>query len=321
VPTQNALLERESARFAEDVAALSGDGAGDRFGLAVSGGPDSMAMLLLAHAAFPGQIAAATVDHGLRTESGDEARFVASVCAAHGIPHEILTLETLPRGNVSAAARAARYDALDAWATAQALDWVMTAHHADDQLETMVMRLNRASGVGGLAGVRKRHGRIVRPLLGWRRAELSAIVDAACICAVEDPSNRDDRYDRARLRKLLANNDFLDTVAVSASASALADADAALDWMVARLRGERFSQSGAFWFYDAHDLPRELRRRALIDCLRVIDPATHPRGDAVERVLVALSTGKVVTIGKVRCDSLQDGSVWKFTLAPPRRDT
>jgi tRNA(Ile)-lysidine synthase len=319
VPTQNALLERETTRFTDDVAALTGGGAGDRFGLAVSGGPDSMAMLLLAHAAFPGRIAAATVDHGLRAESGDEARFVASVCAARGIPHDILTLQALPQGNVSAMARAARYDALDAWATAQGLDWVMTAHHADDQLETMVMRLNRASGVGGLAGVRKRRGRIVRPLLGWRHAELAAIVDAAGVRAVDDPSNRDDRYDRARLRKALINNDFLDPAAAAASAATLADADAALDWMVARLRGERLSQSGTFWFYDAHDLPHELRRRALIDCLRVIDPAARPRGDAIERVLVALSARKIVTIGTVRCDSMQEGGVWSFALAPPRK--
>jgi tRNA(Ile)-lysidine synthase len=321
VPTRNALPERATTRFAGDVAALTGGGTADRFGVAVSGGPDSIAMLLLANAAFEGRIAAATVDHGLRAESHEEARFVASFCAAHGIPHDILTLETLPQGNVSAVARMARYDALDGWATAQGLDWVMTAHHADDQLETMVMRLNRASGVGGLAGVRKRHGRIVRPLLGWRRAELTAIVHDAGVRAVDDPSNRDDRYDRARFRKALANSDFLDAAAASASASALADADAALDWTIVYLRRERLSQSGAFWVYDAGDLPHELRRRALIDCLRIIDPATHPRGDAVERVLVALSGRNVATIGKVRCDTVQDGGVWKFTLAAPRRNS
>jgi tRNA(Ile)-lysidine synthase len=319
VSTQNVQLERDAARFAGDVAALTRADSSDRFGLAVSGGPDSLAMLLLAEAAFPGRIAAATVDHKLRARSGAEAQFVADVCAARDIPHTILTLEGLSRGNVSTVARDARYDALDSWADTHGLDWLMTAHHADDQLETMVMRLNRASGVGGLSGVRARRGRIVRPLLGWRRAELMAIVDAAGVTAVDDPSNRDDRYDRARLRKALAKNDFLDSVAAAKSARALADADGALDWMVLRLRDERLTQSGAFWFYDAHDLPHELQRRALIDCLRVIDTSARPRGDAIERVLAALSTHKTVTIGKIRCDSMQGGSVWAFAFAPPRR--
>jgi tRNA(Ile)-lysidine synthase len=137
--------------------------------------------------------------------------------------------------------------------------------------------------------------------------------------AVDDPSNRDDRYDRARLRKALVKNDFLDPVAVAASAAALADADIALDWMVAQLRSERLTQAGTVWTYDAQDLPRELRRRALVDCLRAIDPAAQPRGDAIARVLAALSDGKTVTIGKVRCRPVPDKDVWSFAMAPPRR--
>lgn len=317
--TQNAALEREAERFAADVAMLTGDDPAHRYGLAVSGGPDSVAMLLLARAAFPVRIAAATVDHRLRAESGREAAFVAEICSARGVPHSIITLEPLPRGNVSDAARVARYDALDDWATREGLDWLLTAHHADDQLETMFMRLNRASGVGGLAGVRAQRGRIIRPLLGWRRAELAAIVQAAGITPVDDPSNRDDRYDRARLRKALQANDILDPVAVTASAAALADADAALDWMTLRLRRERLKQSESFWFYDAHDLPHELKRRALIDCLRVVAPDLRPRGGAIERVLAALNARKTVTIGPVRCDAVRDGAAWAFSFAPPRR--
>lgn len=317
--TQNAALEREAERFATDVAALTGGDPAHRFGLAVSGGPDSVAMLLLAHAAFSGRIAAATVDHRLRAESGAEAQFVKELCEARGIPHITLTLDPLPRGNVSDAARLARYDALDDWAARGGLDWLLTAHHADDQLETMVMRLNRASGVGGLAGVRARRGRIVRPLLGWRRVELAAVVADAGIAPVDDPSNRDDRYDRARLRKALAKNEFLDACAVTASAAALADADAALDWMTLRLRRERLKRSASFWFYDAHDLPHELKRRALIDCLRVIAPDLQPRGGAIERVLVALNARKTMTIGTVRCDAVRDGMAWAFSFAPPRR--
>jgi tRNA(Ile)-lysidine synthase len=307
------------ARFARDVVALTGGGANERFGLAVSGGADSVAMLLLAQAAFPARIAAATVDHRLRAESGAEARFVSEICVARGIPHSVIALDPLARGNVSDAARVARYDALDDWAARARLDWLLTAHHADDQMETMVMRLNRASGVGGLAGVRARRGRIIRPLLGWRRSELAAVVADAGITPVDDPSNVDDRYDRARLRKALAKNDFLDASAVAASAAALADADAALDWMTLRLRRERLKQSASFWFYDAHDLPHELKRRALIDCLRVIAPDLRPRGGAIERVLAALTARKTAMIGSIRCDPVRDGMAWAFSFAPPRR--
>ncbi len=320
MPTQNALRD-QAARFAADVAALTGPQAGDRFGLAISGGADSVAMLLLAHAAFPGRIAAATVDHKLRAESGDEARFVAALCAERGIAHAILPLEGLLRGNVSAAARDGRYAALDGWAAAQGLDWLLTGHHADDQAETLMMRLNRGSGVAGLAGVRRRRGRIIRPLLGWRRAELAAVVAAQGIAAVDDPSNRDDRYDRARLRKALGEAPWFDPVAAAKSAAALADADDALDWVVIDLRSSRLSHDGAVWRYHAAGLPRELCRRALIDCLRMVDPDCDPRGDAIVRVLNALAAAQTVTIGRVRCSAPGDGTTWQFTPAPLRRAT
>ncbi|MEO5597099.1 MAG: ATP-binding protein, partial [Novosphingobium sp.] len=87
---------------------------GTRLGLAVSGGPDSLALLLLAHAALPGRVEAVTVDHQLRAESADEAAMVAQVCGDLGVPHEVLTV-TLAQGNVQAEARAARYAAMAQW--------------------------------------------------------------------------------------------------------------------------------------------------------------------------------------------------------------
>ncbi|MGD9665700.1 MAG: tRNA lysidine(34) synthetase TilS, partial [Novosphingobium sp.] len=170
------------ARFAGDLAQLWPEGG--KLGLAVSGGPDSLALLLLAEAVAPGRIEVATVDHGLRPESADEADMVAQICAENRLRHETLKV-TVPSGNVQDAARGVRYNALADWATRRGLDAVATAHHADDQAETLLMRLNRASGVAGLAGVRAR-GKIpgidvpvLRPLLGWRRAELVEIVEAA----------------------------------------------------------------------------------------------------------------------------------------------
>jgi tRNA(Ile)-lysidine synthase len=317
VPTPNALPDDAVARFRDDFRALVGPADDGLIGVAVSGGPDSVALLLLAVTAFSGRVEAATVDHRLRAASGHEAGFVAELCATLNVPHEILTLEGLARGNVSASAREARYDALDAWADRRDIAWLATAHHADDQLETMVMRLNRASGVAGLAGVRARRGRIVRPLLDWRHAELVEIVTCAGVIAIDDPSNRDDRYDRARLRKALAGADWLDPQAIVRSAAALDEADRALDWVILKFRSERLVDHADAWTYDAVGLPAELRRRALIDCLRVIDPTGRPRGSTIERLLTALRSDAVGTIGRVRC-SAREG-VWRFTLAPPRR--
>ena len=210
-------------------------------GVAVSGGPDSLALLLLAHAAMPGRVSATTVDHGLRPESRSEAEFVADVCAQIGVPHAILPVQ-LEAGNTQAMARAARYDALSSHFAGLDLTAFSTAHHADDQAETLLMRLNRGSGLSGLAGVRPWSILItagggfevclLRPLLGWRREELAGIVRAAGIAPVRDPANTDDAYDRARLRKAIADLDWLDPPAMARSAHILAEAELAVEHCV-----------------------------------------------------------------------------------------
>lgn len=147
--------------------------AAERTGLAVSGGPDSLALLLLAEAVLGAdRFAVATVDHGLRAQSADEAAFVARLCAARGIAHHTLTL-SLPSGPaVQERARDARYRALAGWCHEQGLAALVTAHHADDQAETLVMRMNRGAGLRGLAGIRSRAVvpgdslPLLRPLLG-----------------------------------------------------------------------------------------------------------------------------------------------------------
>ena len=135
-------------------------------------------MLLLAKAAIPERIEVASVDHGLRPGSASEAAMVAELCAAYGLPHRILDVK-VARGNLQDKARAARYAALGKWVEERNLSALATAHHADDQAETLVMRLNRGSGVAGLAGVRARgvvpgtRHTLLRPLLGWRREEVA----------------------------------------------------------------------------------------------------------------------------------------------------
>ncbi|ASJ92214.1 tRNA lysidine(34) synthetase TilS [Porphyrobacter sp. CACIAM 03H1] len=225
-----------AARFAADLAALWPEEEREGpLGLAVSGGPDSLALLLLAHAALPGRIAVCSVDHGLRPEAAGEVALVERVAAARGIPFTPLAVKLAP-GNLQAQARAARYAALAEWAAAQGLGSVATAHHADDQAETLLMRLNRGSGLAGLAGVRPRaliEGSeipLLRPLLGWRKAELAQVVAEAGISPADDPSNTDPAFDRARLRARLAEADWLDPVQIAASAAHLAESWQALEW-------------------------------------------------------------------------------------------
>src|SRR5579862_6152007 len=145
-------------RFRADLEALTGTPPtlAARLGVAVSGGPDSTALLLLAAAAYPGMVAAATVDHRLRPESAAEAKQVAAISAWLGVPHETLVLEwdVPPRANLQSRARERRYEALSRWSARHGCAWLAVAHHVDDQAETLLMRLARGSGVRGAAGVR-----------------------------------------------------------------------------------------------------------------------------------------------------------------------
>lgn len=301
-------------RFTRDLAALFPNPTG-RIGLAISGGPDSLALLLLAKACLP-DIVAATVDHGLRPEAAAEARFVASVCADLSVDHSILTLTNGPVGNPSSWARQARYQALDDWGTAKNIRWLLTAHHADDQLETLLMRLNRGSGVAGLAGIRAQNKAVARPLLNWRKAELEDLVAQAGLRAVDDPSNRDLRYDRARMRAALAKADWLDPRAAVRSAAALASADAALDWTAQQLFDQRAEMGADRIVLDIAGLPYELQRRLLIACLQALNPAADPRDDEVLRLLASLNTGKTATLAGIKCSG---GAQWTFQPAPPPR--
>lgn len=300
------------ARFRADLEALAGRDPG-LLGVAVSGGPDSLALLLLAYAAFPGRVRAATVDHRLRPESAAEAAFVADVCAGLGVPHFILTADRAIAGNVQAGARALRYRLLAEWAKAEGVAFLLTAHHADDQAETMMMRLQRGAGLAGLSGVRAANGAVLRPLLGWRRAELAGIVEAAGLVAVADPSNADESYDRVRIRRRLAEAPWLDAAALARSAAALAEAETALDWAATRLLAERVTREGDAARFDPADIPAELRRRML---LRLLDAAAPPRGPEIQRLLAALEAGGTATLAGVKCEG---GAVWRFTPAPPRR--
>lgn len=276
-----------------------------------------MALLWLARAAFPGQIEVATVDHGLRPAAAEEAEMVAEHCAAIGVSHHTLRPSQPITGNIQSAARVARYALLDGWCGERGLDWLMTAHHADDQLETMLMRLNRGSGVSGLAGVRARSGIILRPLLGWRKAELQALVDAQGVPFVHDPSNVDERFDRASLRKHLADVDWLDPIPATRSAAALAEAEDALQWLVSNLCAQHLVRDGDHWTLNATAFPREIQRRLVLHMLEQAEPdASPPRGESLDTALAHLNAGGKTMLGNWL---LTGGERWTLSRAPARR--
>ena len=194
----------------------------------VSGGPDSLALALLADcwARERGGVAwGLIVDHRLRPESATEAAKVAGWLAARGIPHTVLTWrEPKPATGIQEAARTARYRLLAGWCAAQGCLHLFIAHHRDDQAETYLIRHRAKSGSDGLAGmaaVRELPGlRLVRPLLGVAKTQLAAFLDAEAQPYLRDPSNRNPAFERSRLR-LEQAADLSKTLAeVSANASA-----------------------------------------------------------------------------------------------------
>lgn len=323
-----------SDRFAADLAALwPEEERTGALGLAVSGGPDSIALLLLAHAALPGQIAVVSIDHGLRPEAAGEVALVERIARERGIPFTPLTV-TLAPGNVQAQARAARYAALAEWARAHRLGAVATAHHADDQAETLLMRLNRGSGLAGLAGVRaasKIAGSevtLLRPLLGWRKAELAAVVAAAGITPALDPSNANLDYDRARLRARLAEADWLDPAQLAASAGHLAEGwqalqwYAELDWHEMVMRDD--TAPGGLGFTYSANVPRVIGLETIMRIIAAL--GGHATRAEAGRAWDRLWAGENASLGGVLAVSGVEKvekvgvmmRVWRFRPEPPR---
>lgn len=313
-------------RFRADLDALIRPGT--PFGVAVSGGPDSLALLLLAAAARPGDVAAATVDHGLRDGSREEAEAVGRICESLEVPHAVLVIEwDIPPGSaVQEKAREVRYGALAAWMEEGGLSALVTAHHLDDQAETMVMRLNRGAGVRGLSGMRPLSSvpghpdlRLARPLLGWRQAELAAVCATAGIRPFADPSNEDARHERVRIRQALSQADWLRTESVARSASNLADADDAVEWAAAMewTRFATFTDHGIR--YRPTSAPAEIVRRIVARAIEELGTEGEPddlRGRELDRLIAELEANRTATLRGVRC---QGGSEWHFAAARPRR--
>ena len=272
--------------------------------LAVSGGPDSTALLLMA-AEWAGGPAlhAATVDHSLRPQSTAEAEAVADLAARLGVPHKTLRWEgDKPTTRLQERAREARYALLAAEARRVGASVVVTAHHLDDQAETVLMRLARGSGIGGLAGMaaRTRRGEIeiARPLLHLRKAELIAFCEARGAAYARDPSNADARFARPRLRQLAEALavEGLDAPALARLARRAAAVEDALAQKTADVEARLgLARNGRC---EAHTLaaePPEIVRRVLVSA--ILEPQLPPspsRGrldpplEAMERIAAEL---------------------------------
>jgi tRNA(Ile)-lysidine synthase len=174
---------------------------GDSVLVALSGGVDSVVLLQLLRLlpeSWGLRLAAAHLDHGMRAGSREDAEWVSGLCRAWEVPLEVARAGTRLRGQ--AAARAERYRFLRATAERLGMDRIATAHHADDQAETVLFRLIRGAGLQGLAGIPSRRGPIVRPLLPFTRAEIEDYVELLGVPHREDPSNLSLDYARNHLR-------------------------------------------------------------------------------------------------------------------------
>lgn len=281
--------------------------------LAVSGGPDSIALMWLAarwrRALARGpRLIAVTVDHGLRAEAAREAREVKRLARTLDLPHRTLRWTGVkPKTGVPAAARSARYRLLAELARRSRATHILTAHTRDDQAETLLMRLLRGSGIAGLAAMARQSERegvlLARPLLEVSKARLIATLEKAKIGFADDPTNRDPNFTRPRIRMLMPAlaAEGGDARNLARLAARLARANAAVEiladgaerYLALRDRQSRQGEPGEF---DAQTfdvvafaaMPEEIRLRLL---LRAINRFGH-EGPAelgkVEALLAAL---------------------------------
>ena len=282
-----------------------------RIGLAVSGGGDSMAALHLMAQVFGPAVRAVTVDHRLRPEAAEEARFVAGVCAGLGLPHEVLVWDhDAISGNLQDQARRARYGLMSDWARRQGIGALVLAHTADDQAETLLMGLARGAGIDGLAGMRPNwaEGNLHwhRPFLAHTRQDLRDYLQRHGLHWRDDPSNENDRFTRVKARRAIRALAPLGLTAerLAQVAGHLAQAQQALDHAVDEALAWHGHQAAGAIALDRAGLmalPSEVARRLLVAVLRGIGGAAHPpRGADLDRLIAAIAQGRAATLAGCR---------------------
>ncbi len=312
-------------RSALDAALAPFSNAG-RIGVAVSGGGDSVAALVLcAERVASERLYAATVDHGLRPEARAEAEQVAALCQRLGVAHSILCANPAGfHGNLMEAARRARMKLLAAWAQRQGLEAVILAHTRDDQAETVLMRLLRGAGVDGLSAMAPQTWQVgvlwLRPFLGVPRQALRAELLRRGIGWVEDPTNADSRFLRTRARAALAALEALGIEAqgLAATAERMQRVRRALDCTLANLIARRVRLEHGTLVFDPElfAAPEELLERLFANAIAVLSNCDHPpRRAAMGRAIAAVMAGRVVTLSGVM---LQPGAairLWREEAA------
>jgi len=316
--------------------ALAPLAAHDALLLAVSGGPDSVALALLA-ARWPlgsqKRIEIATVDHGLRADAAQEAAQVGEWARAWGFPHHILRWEgEKPATRIQERAREARYRLLSARAREIGATAIVTAHHSDDQAETVLFRLTRGSGVAGLAAMATQSRidglALLRPLLGFRKAELERVCAEAGHAYFRDPSNENPAYARVRLRRLADTlaAEGLDAEALLRLSARAARAEQALAWSAEKIALEPPAERGEGRFRVEAEalraLPREFLLRLLAAEIARIgggEPRLERLERASERLADALATETrfKTTLGGATVTFEGDAVV--ISPEPPRR--
>ena len=296
------------AAFAGLMAAVGPFERAPRVAVAVSGGGDSMALGLLADVwarNAGGRVAALTVDHGLRPDSAAEAARVGDWLAARHMEHVVLRWDgPRPAAGIQEAAREARYRLMAAWCQDAGVLHLLLAHHLEDQAGTFLMRLQRDSGTDGLAAMaavtETPRVRLVRPLLAVPRDRLRATLREFGQDWVEDPSNRDPRFLRTRVRAalpVLADAGF-PAARLAAASHRLGGARAALEDAVPALLARCCAMHPAgFAEIDGETLraaPEAVSRRALARVLMCVGGGTHgPRREKLERLHERLARGRL----------------------------
>jgi len=302
------------SKFISELAAcLGGHPLPKRLGLAVSGGSDSMALLHLAAdwgRAQGVELHAFTVNHGLRAEAAEEAKFVARHAKLLGLPHQTLTVawpDGPPKSNIQSQARNARYEVMARAAQAQGIDHLLTAHTEDDQAETFLLRLARGSGLDGLSAMASRTSLfglvILRPLLSSGRADLRTMLEENSLNWIEDPSNMDPKYARVRMRSLLPGlaAEGLTMKRLARTAAELRTARDALNDMAGHLLGEHgeIAPEGyvSLKLSALQSAPRDIGMRVLMRMLRTVNPLPYrPRAERLDalytRLMAAGETGQ-----------------------------
>lgn len=303
-----------------------------RLAVAVSGGGDSMALLLLLNrlAATRGTtLSVVTVDHGLRPEAKEEVRLVASACAQFGLSHQVLNWSGWDgSGNLQDAARRARYRMISEWAQANDIPAVALAHTMNDQAETVLMRMRRASGVDGLSAMSARQMRHdilwLRPLLRVTRDALRDVLRSEGIEWAEDPSNSDARFDRVKARRALAELAPLGVTveALAQTAQNMAMARAALEAQTRKVIAASTQVRAGAIALDPSLLaqePLEIQRRVYLACLNWITGADYaPRAKTLDAARQALAQQGAATIDGCHM-RMERGLVWIFREYEPVR--